>query len=433
MRRPALLSLVALTALLGCGCDGGPAATTCDPSERPIVLAHGLLAASDTWQSQALRLRANGYCDSHVRAFDWNTIDQSGAEDRLDAFIDATLADTGATQVDLVGHSAGGALGYRYLSDPAHAAKVAHYAHVASPPSDPPGPAGPAGAPLPTLNVWSEGDEVVDSGDVAGVVNAQVAAQDHYQVATSSASFEAIWAFLHDGAAPKTTALDDSGAELSGKALSLGENTPVAGGEVRVFEVDPATARRLSTDPIATFTIASDGAWGPFAATRGASYELLLIDPTEGARPVHYYLEPTFGVRRFVVLRSLPTAGLVAALLAAIPYNDAHSVVIAFSSSQAVIHGRDTLTFDALDLATEALASPAQTAIAYFLFDDDEDGVSSGPTETFSAIVPFFLDAVDAFIPADAAATSTLTFNGRTLTVARWPSDSDGPVVAIFD
>ena len=111
---------------------------------RPIVLAHGFLASGDTWSPHARRLRANGWCSNRIVAFDWNTLNRTtdhGAA--LDAVIDGALAATGATQVDLVGHSAGGGLAYTYLGQPERAAKVAHYVHVASTPQG--APAGPEG------------------------------------------------------------------------------------------------------------------------------------------------------------------------------------------------------------------------------------------------------------------------------------------------
>ena len=98
------------------------------------MFLHGFLGSGDTWTNHAMRLSSNGYCDEHIVAFDWNTLDQaeSAGADRvveLDARINQVLSLTGASQVDLVGHSAGGGLSYSYLEDADRAAKVAHYVH----------------------------------------------------------------------------------------------------------------------------------------------------------------------------------------------------------------------------------------------------------------------------------------------------------------
>lgn len=438
------LALGALGALLVGACGGeadpGPAQAACDPDKRPVVMVHGFLAAGDTWGLQAQRFRANGYCDSALLAFDWNTLAQGTAVELLDAFIDAALVGSSAAQVDLVGHSAGGGLGYRYLAEPARAAKVANYVHVgsSSAPLDntgvAPGPAGPADAPVPTLNLYSDGDTVVASAEIPGAVNVMLAGQDHYQVATSAEAFAAMYAHLHGGAAPATTEVTaDSAVILAGKALTLGENTPVAGWTVDVWEVEAATGGRVGGAPAATFTVAADGAWGPFEAAAGTPYELHLVGLEAGDTAVHYYVGGATASNRLVYLRALPGPGsLVGALLGGLPRDDRHAVVIAFSSSRAVIHGRDTLSVDGRELATAELATAERTAIAFFAFDEDVDQASGGEAGLFAGLLDVFLAAVDAYLPADAARTVPVVYNGVTLNVRSWPSASDGVVVAIL-
>ena len=104
-----------------------PELPECDEDRRPIVMVHGFLAAGDTYANHAMRFTSNGYCVSHLFVFDWNTLNRrTDHTANLDAFIDWVLAATGAEQVDLAGHSAGGALSYEYLEEEPRAAKVAH-------------------------------------------------------------------------------------------------------------------------------------------------------------------------------------------------------------------------------------------------------------------------------------------------------------------
>lgn len=458
-RTAVLTALTAVLAQAGCGDDGATAdaaaadATTvdataatdaatavdadasgpiCDPTLRPVVFAHGFLAASDTWSLQVARLEANGQCADHVAVLDWNTLVQDGAEDALDAVIDRVRAATGAEQVDLVGHSAGGGLGYRYLADPAHAAKVAHYAHLAS--IAEPGPAGPEGAPVATLAVRSLGDTIVESAaDIAGATNVVLDDADHYEVATSPATFVALWRHFH-GADPATTAIpDDPHPTLAGGALVLGDNTPVAGFALDLFAVDPSTGARLAAAPDATFTIGADGAWGPFAATAGAAYELLLHGPGAEDRPVHYYVEPVHQTNRLLYVRALPGPdSLVGALLAGLPFDDRQVDLIVFSSSKAVLHGRDTLTVGARDLATPELTAATRTAIAFFLFDEGTDQTSGGEAALFASVLKVFLTGVDEYLAAADAGPIAVSFDGRSLALPRWPSASAGATVAIF-
>lgn len=417
--------LVAL-ALVACG-DDPAREPTCDATLRPVVFAHGLLAASDTWSRQAARFEANGVCADRVVAFDWNTLAPDGAEARLDALIDATLAATGATQVDLVGHSAGGGLGYRYLAEPARAAKVAHYAHLASAPQD-----APAGAP--TLAVRSVDDTVIsDQRDIPGASNLVLTGQDHYEVATSAETFAAMWRHFHDVDPDTTDVPEDESPTLAGKVVSLGENVPGAGWSVAIWPVDAATGARIGAAPVATFTADADGRWGPFDATSDARYELAIAGPSGTvARPVHYYLEPIRRSDALVYLRSLPTPeSLVGVVLDQIPFDDRHAVVIAFSASKAVISGRNTLNVNARSLSTEALASAAKSTIAFFLFDENIDQTSGEEAAAFAGVIPFFLTAVDAFLPSNE--TLTFTLDGRTVATPAWPSASAGAVVVVFD
>ena len=111
-------------------------------------MVHGTFASGDTWVSFARRFMANGYCPSSLVTFDYNsTFGPGDAVERLDVAIDAVLARTGASQVDLFGHSLGGAIGYSYLSEASRADKVRRYVHIGASVQD-----GPADADTPMLN-----------------------------------------------------------------------------------------------------------------------------------------------------------------------------------------------------------------------------------------------------------------------------------------
>ena len=166
---------------------------TCDTTYLPIVMCHGFLASGDTYAKQAQRFLQNNYCGVSVYVFDWNSLGGGSNVEALDAFIEGVLARTGASQVELAGHSAGGGLGYDYLADATRAAKVAHYVHLGSSPQT--APAGPNGE-VPTLNIWSPYDAIVAGADIPGAQNVQLAGKDHYEVATSLETFEAMFQFF---------------------------------------------------------------------------------------------------------------------------------------------------------------------------------------------------------------------------------------------
>jgi len=408
----------------------------CDDTQAPIVMAHGLLASGDTYSAHVRRFAANGECPDRFHAFDWNTLNR--AHDHagdLDAFVDAVRAQHGAEQVDLVGHSAGGGLGYTYLANAARAAKVRRYIHVGSAPMM--APAGPeGGATVPTLNLWSRADLIVAGEDIPGATNVALESEDHYAVATSPASFEAMFRFLRADTAPGTTdPIGTSGAdgrvEISGRVVVLGENTPDVGSTVEVFALDLTSGARQDDTPEAAFSIAEDGAFGPFEAETQTRYEFLITSPRTGARPVRYFHRPFASDDRLIYLRTLPTAGLPAALLGQIPFDDAHSVVVVYLARGALLAGRDTLELDGENVATEAVAAADDTTIALFVYDEGKDRMNAGSTAAFEAFP--FLAGLDRFIEADPARTLTLRFNGVALDIPRRPSGADGASIVVFD
>ena len=172
-------------------------APACDPNLTPVIFVHGFLASGDTYADQIMRFDANLYCDQNLRAFDWNTLAGANAAiPRLDSLVNEILASSGASKVNLVGHSAGGGLSYAYLSDAGRAAKVSHYVHVGS--GFQSGPAGPTGE-IPTMNIYSTDDRTVAGSDIPGAVNKQFTGLDHYQVATSATVFAEIFSFFNAG------------------------------------------------------------------------------------------------------------------------------------------------------------------------------------------------------------------------------------------
>jgi triacylglycerol esterase/lipase EstA (alpha/beta hydrolase family) len=107
----------------------------CRPSAahpRPVVLVHGTFEnEADNWNALSPLLKNHGYC---VFAFDYggafptDPIQGTGpiatSAGQLASFVDQVLSATGASQVDLVGHSQGGMMPRWYLKLLGGAAKV---------------------------------------------------------------------------------------------------------------------------------------------------------------------------------------------------------------------------------------------------------------------------------------------------------------------
>ena len=405
--------------------------TNCDDTKRPVVFCHGFLGSGDTYANQVMRFTANGYCIDRMFAFDWNSLSVLADNPALlDVFINEILAETGAIQVDLAGHSAGGGLGYNYLSDPARAAKVAHYVHIGSSVND--APAGPAGE-IPTLNIWSVDDEVVAGGAIPGATNVMQTGADHYEVATNAETFEAMYQFFNDDSSPITTGIiPEAEVKVSGRALTFGENSPENGATIQIYETNPETGYRINEDPDYLLITDENGYWGPFDAVPFATYEFLVLGTAPDARPLHYYREGFFRSNSLVYLRTIPPpTSLAGLLLAGLPQDDMQTLMVMFSANQAVISGRDELYAAGIELSTEMWASSDQTTIAFFLYDDGDYVTSEGGLGLFGTFP--FLNGVDIFFPTDPPGSINLQLNGHELNIPNWRSGTDGPVVVVFD
>jgi triacylglycerol esterase/lipase EstA (alpha/beta hydrolase family) len=101
----------------------------CKPSSAhpyPVILVHGTFGdMSDSWQALSPLLFDNGYC---VFALNYGSYNGSGSygvygtgeisrsANRLSSFVDHVLSATGASKVDIVGHSQGGMMPRYYIN-----------------------------------------------------------------------------------------------------------------------------------------------------------------------------------------------------------------------------------------------------------------------------------------------------------------------------
>ena len=92
---------------------------------------------------------------------------------------------------------------------------------------------------------------------------------------------------------------------------------------------------------------------------------------------------------------------------------------------------KDSLTVDGVEVLNADTADPADTTIALFLYDEDEDGASSLEPNGLFASFPF-LAGLDMALSSKAD-TISIQLNDRMLIVPALPSDSDGVTVVVFD
>jgi pimeloyl-ACP methyl ester carboxylesterase len=149
LRRSAAIAVFSAWLLIGAGVPAAGAAYdppppgandfSCKPSAahpRPVVLVHGLSATMyANWNYQSPRIKSAGYCvfaltygvDPRTTLLPYapgGVVPMERSAPELAAFVDRVLAATGASQVDLVGHSEGTVMPRYYLERLGGASKV---------------------------------------------------------------------------------------------------------------------------------------------------------------------------------------------------------------------------------------------------------------------------------------------------------------------
>jgi triacylglycerol lipase len=399
-------------------------AQPCTSGFRPLVLVHGFLGSGDNYAPLVRQLKASGYCPQQFFAYDWNSLARQDQTLALDAFVDSVLKVTGAKKINLIGHSAGGGVGYAYLNDSLRQQKVAHYAHIGSDAQKQ--PAGKDGG-VPTLNLYSLGDMIVKSGEIPGATNIRFARFDHFEVVTADSTAQAVFRFFNPGqkiAAVKPPA-NKKPFPVTGKVVSLGENIPQAGAKISLQEVGQDGTPGKMVQQI----MAGDKGQFSFASVEASKSYMVAVQPAAGRKVVYFFPSISPG-EQLLYLRTLPASGMVAFLLSSLPADSAQTAIVIFSSQKAVIFGRDKLMVNNMALSTEEMAKPEKTAIAWFLYDADKNQKSDLTTVAAFNAMPF-LRGVDMFLPALANKPVTLTWQDKTFFVPSIPSSEAVMIVVL--
>jgi pimeloyl-ACP methyl ester carboxylesterase len=445
-----LLTIVTTLALAftlsGCS-DGSDNAFSPQPEIMPVVFVHGQSGSAQQFETQAMRFTSNGYPQDMLFAFEYDTSVNDNPLADLDAFIDAVLSKTGASQVYAIGHSRGTSVWTSYLDDPGFGGpgKVARYVNIdgRSPEALPGG--------VPTIGIWGEwntansGYNRRDDNSNAQIgpdpdSNFYFAGKSHTEVATSAEAFALMYEFL-TGVAPATTDVlaSDDEISVSGRALFFPENEPYVGTTVELWEVEQQTGQRIGGTPVETFVIGDSGDFGPLQLQGGRYYEFAMLqDPTDTIPTQtvhHFYFEPFSHDNSFVrLLSSIPGQSISAFL----PREADSTGLLSIrqrefwgdqgaTSDQLFINGLNVLT---ADISPRAVTAGSGVNIAVFTFDDESDNVtdlSKGELFPFNQLT--FLTGADVFIPATEGGAGVVEIvlvtrgGGETrLNVPNWPS-----------
>jgi pimeloyl-ACP methyl ester carboxylesterase len=416
-------SLIATAALIfGATTVAAPATAQAQDERLPIVFVHGNSGSAQQYETQAMRFTSNGYPQQLLYAFEYDTSVPHGqngqlVDAQLDAFIDAVLDETGATQVHTAGHSRGTSVMVDYLDDVhdtgvERGAKVASYVNIdgRSPAHEPGG--------VPTLGIWGEwnsgGAYARPPGRVAQIgpdpdANHYFPDKGHTEVASSAEAFALMYRFF-TGSDPATTEVlpePPGQVTLTGRATFFPQNTGYDGATLEVWAVDEATGQRIGRQPRYRTVLGEDGAFGPVRVNGLKAYELALHRP-DGS--VHHYYQPPFPrSTHFLRLQSsLPGAGIEGFIPRS---EDNTSLTVARQREWWGDQGgnNDLLTIDGLNVLTPTISPRAATNLAVFAFDhglDQTTDLDKGVLPPFNLLS--FLTAADVYIPADPQGRDTV-------------------------
>ena len=390
-----------------------------DYNHNAVIFVHGFDGSGAQFESQQMRLTSNGYPDSYVAVFEYDSglyasaianpatvaVQEQPLFAQLDQLIAHMKAITHRSKVDLLAHSLGTRLMQDYLnSSPQRAANVAHYVNIDGfTASAPPGG-------VPTLALWGTKGPISQppGRTIPGAQNVDIPDSSHVQTATSPLSFSYFYEFFN-GSAPKTTQIiPQTGAiTISGRDVDFPDNDGLSGATLQIWNIDQSTGKRIGASPIATFSIGSSGAFGPVTVQAGRRYEFAELRP--GFPTHHFYYEPF--LRSDHLIRLLESDALRS--LGGPP--DPRSVAMVILRYKELWGDQgsqnDILKINGLNVCTAATCPLGKEVNGLFAADFDRDG-KSNTSETWAPYnnsSPYFVSSVDVFGPAASPPTSTVT------------------------
>ncbi|MBN1802961.1 MAG: alpha/beta fold hydrolase [Candidatus Lokiarchaeota archaeon] len=109
------------------------------PGKNPILFVHGYTGSASNWNTMISRFRSAGYEDDLLYAFTFSNPSSasSGINERnageISGWVDYILSQTGASEIDIIGHSMGGLSSRWYIKYLGGTSKVDDYVSLGTP------------------------------------------------------------------------------------------------------------------------------------------------------------------------------------------------------------------------------------------------------------------------------------------------------------
>lgn len=374
---------------MGDDCDAAVADRDCDTSLRPIVFIHGTFGSATEFSNTAQLFGSNGYCQDRVVAVEYDSLGGSPVT-QLAELVDQVLADTGMDQVDLAGHSQGTAHACTFLSDPDQAAKVAHYLNISG---------GCDGGGVPTLSLSSENDlrggPVHSSGP--NVEQVTLTNEDHVALAGSKNAFIAMYQYLRMEEPRYTTVqCGEDPITIDGKSVTFGDNVPLPGSTIDVFEVDAFADSPWERGEPSMTIVADDNGLINAQLKRNVQYEFRVNDADGILLGYGYHVfQRSNYLMRFL---SPSTNPLVSSVTSdRVVRNPNHAGIVARYVAGAFRKDwNNSLKIDGVEVLTDENAARDASVVGLFIYDANENGQS----DFGSVFNTSFVRGTDVFIDA---------------------------------
>jgi triacylglycerol lipase len=350
-------ALLALAVSLVAACAQLPAAD----APTPIVFVHGNGDSASHWQATIWRFESNGWPRDRLYAIDMplpTARDDDGKAQPgrssssehaqfLKSEVEKVLKATGAKQIVLFGNSRGGNAIRNYVYNEGGAPYVSHailggtpnhgvwrvpiegfpdnnefagHGPILTGLNQPKNASGDEVAgPVKWMTIRSDANDKFAQPDglwigkrgvatgitatgpeLKGATNVVIPRIDHRETSYSAAAFDAAFRFLTGRAPARTDVAPEEKVVLSGRITGAGTNIGLAGAQLRIFAIDPATGERRG-DALYSRAIADDGAWGPFDARQDTRHEFEVT--ASGYATTHFYRSPFPRSSRYVSMR----------------------------------------------------------------------------------------------------------------------------------
>jgi pimeloyl-ACP methyl ester carboxylesterase len=469
-----VLFIVGAISVTGCSSDDNPAdpnpvdttgnndtnKTTIDDKVRPVVFVHGKFEAADLYTQMTQLFARNGYNAAQLIAFDFRSYftgteaDVQKMATQLAAHIDAALAQSGETRVDIVAHGIGAEAVQHYLVNMQGTDKIAHVVFTGASLDMALTVAGDiTPAPCKYMTVRSDGKDDLQNGnsgygELTGATNEIAAGLDNIQLATDPAVFAKIYRFFTGTAAAETTLLSPVPGltyNISGRVIEMIDNEPVAGVYVTPIPIrtlaNGEIQRQIGGSPVET------DANGQFSMDLNLSpdthYEFRIQSISGGHFDMHIYVQAFRDDVQTLRLRMVPKATSGSQMLsqfsAAMRTGD-HSNFFVHTLNEAMQASADNLVLARFDAAGDpvgevsvltagnapdagASATGGNTFLMALLDYDQNQQDGTGPIQT-PGLNMYGINSFDAYMAGKPANQQTrVTFKGRTIGVQNFASN----------